>query len=55
MEVNSIKNRIGNQLIIKCYEAGFRATPEGDIISHRGKIVGYDRGDGRIQFSSIKV
>ena len=53
MEVNNIKNRIGNQLIIKCYEAGFRATPEGYIISHKGKRVGSDRGDGRIAFKSI--
>lgn len=54
MEVNNIKNRIGNQLIIKSYEAGFRATSEGNIISHKGKRVGSDRGDGRISFASIK-
>lgn len=32
---------------------GFRATPDGTIISHKGKAVGSDRGDGRIVFISI--
>ena len=50
MTTEQIKNRIGNGLIIKAYEMGFKALEDGTIISHKGKTVGSERPDGRIHF-----
>lgn len=51
MTTEQIKNRVGNRLIIKAYEIGFKALEDGTIISHKGKTVGSERPDGRVHFA----
>lgn len=36
-----------DEAIVYAYKLGYRAYPDGTVISHKGKPVGYPRADGR--------